>query len=256
MPNEHRNPHTCRGNLDLRVNDLLGLGNHFPFFFGGAVFHEHIDMRDHVKRNLLWKNLRRAFLTRHIHAFGLVPQFLHRFFTATGNRLVGRHHNPFDRRAVMQRFQRHNHLCGRTIRVRDDVFLRVPVDIIGVHLWHNQRNLRVIPIKRRIIDNHTANFRRLWRVLLGCLGTHGKQRHIPTRKIKRIQISRLQRLLAERNFRTQRATRCKHCDLFNGELSFIQDVQHFTAHIASGANDDDSITQGFSPEIGGSTPRS
>ena len=38
--------------IDL-IDDLLRLRDHLPLFFGGAVFHEHIDMWDHVKRDLL-----------------------------------------------------------------------------------------------------------------------------------------------------------------------------------------------------------
>jgi hypothetical protein len=44
MADEDRHAHAGGGDLDLRVDDLLGLGDHLPLFLGGAVLHEDVDM--------------------------------------------------------------------------------------------------------------------------------------------------------------------------------------------------------------------
>src|SRR5690606_32876990 len=53
MAAEDRRTHAGRGDLDLRVHDLLGLGDHLPFLARRAVFHEAVDVRDDVEGNLL-----------------------------------------------------------------------------------------------------------------------------------------------------------------------------------------------------------
>jgi hypothetical protein len=54
MADKDRHPHAGGRELDLRVDDLLGLGDHLPFFLGRAVVHEDVDMRDHVEGDLPW----------------------------------------------------------------------------------------------------------------------------------------------------------------------------------------------------------
>ena len=49
--------------LIVLVEDLLGLGDHLPFFLGRAIVQENVDMRDHVEGDLLGELLRRHFLT-------------------------------------------------------------------------------------------------------------------------------------------------------------------------------------------------
>jgi hypothetical protein len=53
MTDEHRHAHAGRGQLDLRIEDLLGLGHHLPLFLGGAVLHEDVDMRNDVEGDAL-----------------------------------------------------------------------------------------------------------------------------------------------------------------------------------------------------------
>jgi hypothetical protein len=44
------------------------------------------------------------FLTRDVHALGLVPQLVHAVLAGAGHGLVGRDHHALDLRAVMQGF--------------------------------------------------------------------------------------------------------------------------------------------------------
>ncbi len=59
VADEDRNADSGCRELDLRIEHLLGFGHHLPFFLGVAVFHEDIDMRDHVERDALGELLRR-----------------------------------------------------------------------------------------------------------------------------------------------------------------------------------------------------
>jgi hypothetical protein len=53
MADEHRHAHAGRGQLDLGIEDLLGLHHHLPLFLGVAVLHEHVDLRDDVEGDAL-----------------------------------------------------------------------------------------------------------------------------------------------------------------------------------------------------------
>ena len=53
MADKDRHAHASRGELDLGIEDLLGLGHHLPFLLGRAVFHEDVDMRNDVEGDLL-----------------------------------------------------------------------------------------------------------------------------------------------------------------------------------------------------------
>ena len=53
MADKYRHPNAGCGDFDRSINNFFGLGDHFPFFFGGAIFHEHIDMWDDIKSDLL-----------------------------------------------------------------------------------------------------------------------------------------------------------------------------------------------------------
>jgi hypothetical protein len=53
VTDEDRHAHAGRGQLDLRIEDLLGLRHHLPLFLGEAVLHEDVDLRDDVEGDAL-----------------------------------------------------------------------------------------------------------------------------------------------------------------------------------------------------------
>ncbi len=141
----------------------------------------------------------------------------------------------------MQRLQRHNHLGGRTVRVRDDHLFLIAKHRIGIHLWHDQWHIRIIAVKAGVIDHHTARSRRLGRINLGRIRADGKKRHIPTGEIKGIKIFAFQGLVAKTDFCSHGFTRRKRHNLIHREFPLSEDIQHFAAHVARGPNDSDSI---------------
>ncbi len=198
-------------------------------------------MRDHVEGDLLGELRRRLFLTRHIHALGLIPQLVHALLAGAGHRLVGAHHHPLDRRAVMQGLERHHHLRGRAIGVGDDVFLGIAVNCLRVHFRHDQRNIRVVAVERRVVDHGAPGLGGLGCVLLCRLRADGEQRHIPAGEIESVEILGLESGVAKADFGAQRTAARQRGDLVDGKLALGQDVQHFAAHVARGADDNDSV---------------
>jgi hypothetical protein len=102
MADEHRHPDAGGSELDLRIEDLLGLGRHLPLFARIARIHKHVYMRYDVEGDLLGE----LFRLRRIgdeDALRLIPQLVHRFLAGSRHRLIGRHHDPLDASKVMQR---------------------------------------------------------------------------------------------------------------------------------------------------------
>ena len=141
----------------------------------------------------------------------------------------------------MQRLQCHNHLSGRTVRVRDDVLLGIAINRFGVTLGHNQRHVRIITIERRVIDDDAAGGCSLGCIFLGRTRAHGEQRHVPAREIEGVQVLCLQSLFAKADFGAKRPARRQHGNLVYRELTLRENVQHFAAHIPRGTCDNDFI---------------
>ena len=97
----------------------------------------------------------------------LLEQLVHARLARAGNRLVGRDDDALDRRGVVQRLQRHDHLRGRAIGVGDDVLGAIAGDRLRIHFGHDQRHVRVHPVERAIVDHRAAGRGGARRVDLG-----------------------------------------------------------------------------------------
>jgi hypothetical protein len=140
MADEDRHAHAGRGHLDR-------LGSRI-FFVSATIFHSSLVEPSSRKTSICGitlkaiclELLRRDLLARARTALGLVPQLVHALLAGARHGLIGRHHHPLDPRAVVQRLQRHHHLRGRAVGVRDDVLVLVAIDRVGIHLGHDQRD--------------------------------------------------------------------------------------------------------------------
>ena len=122
VADEHRHAHAGRCQLDLRVEDLLGLGDHLPFFLGRAVVHEGVDLGNDVEGDAL-RELLRLDRIGHEDGAGLREEFVHRLLARARDGLIGRDHHALDRGEVVQRLQRDDELGGRAVGIGDDVLL-------------------------------------------------------------------------------------------------------------------------------------
>src|SRR3546814_20655366 len=52
MPDEHGHADAGRGDLDLGIEDLIGLDDHLPFLLGRSIVSEFVDVRDYVEGDL------------------------------------------------------------------------------------------------------------------------------------------------------------------------------------------------------------
>ena len=241
MAHEDRHAHASGRHLDLRIDDLLRLRHHLPLFLGGPVLHEDVDMRDDVERDLLLELVDRHIRRRVVDRLGLIPKLVDPFLARAADRLVGADDHPLDRRAIVQRLQRHDHLRGRAVGVGDDIAVLHHLDRLRVHLRHDQRNVRLIAIERRVVDHHAARLGGLGRIDLGRVRADGEKRHVPAAEIERVQVLGLECLLAIADFGAQRFSARQSHDLIGGKLALGQDVQHFAAHVTGGADDSDAI---------------
>ena len=160
--------------LDRRVEDLLCLGRHLPFFLGETVIKELVDMRDRIEGNLLGKQFRLHRII-YINAACLVEQLVHGRLARTRCCLIGRNNNTAHTKLVMQRLQCHHQLRSRTIRVGNDVAATIRwqrlVHRVSIYFRHDQRHIVIHAECRGIVDHDTARCTSLWRDILCCVTT-------------------------------------------------------------------------------------
>jgi hypothetical protein len=101
VADEDRHAHAGRGQLDLGVEDLLGLDHHLPLFLGEAVIKENVDMRDHVEGDLLGELLG-IRLIAHEDAAALLEQLVHAFLARARHRLISGDDDALDGGGIVQ----------------------------------------------------------------------------------------------------------------------------------------------------------
>src|SRR5690606_31736889 len=120
MTHEHRHTHAGGGQLDLRIEYLLGFDHHLPLFLGRAIVEKAVDVRNHVEGDLLGE-LARFRLVADEYRAALLEQLVHALLARAGDRLIGADHDTLYSSRVVQRLESDDHLRRGAIRVRDDV---------------------------------------------------------------------------------------------------------------------------------------
>src|SRR5690606_38781235 len=235
--------HACaRGRyLDLGIQDLLRLGHHLPFLFRVAVLHEDVDVRNDVEGDLLRELLRLDLLAWDVLALGLVPQLVHGLFAGARDGLVGRDDYALDRRVVVQRFQDDHHLCGRAVRVGNDILLAEVLHRLRIHLRHDQRHVLVVTPGRGIIDYRAAGCGDPRSPLLRYGAARRHEAEVRFLEVELLEVEAFERFLAVADFRADRAPRRDREDLVRRKLPLRQNIQHLAAHVARGADNSDLV---------------
>ena len=247
VAHEHRHTDAGDGQLDVRIQHLVRLLPHLGFLVRIAVVLEGADERDDVEGDLFGElhRLRRA---EDEHALGLVPELVHALLARAGHRLIGRDHGPLDSRLVMQGLQRHHQLGGGAVRVGDDVLDVGPGHGIRVHLRNDQGHVRVLAPGGRIVDHDGA--RRA--DALGPFPRHrpaGRhQHHIHLGEVEGLQVDAFQHPVPIGDLLAHGLARGHGVNFAHGELQFLEDVHHFPAHIARGADDRDAVAHVQAPD--------
>ena len=144
MADKYGNTRAVGVQFNLRIQNLFGFRRHFPFFFGRAVVHKNVNMRNNVKRNLFGEFvLRLGQFFAPINALCLIKQFVHCRFARAGYGLIRRYDHARDMKRFVQRSQRNDHLNRRTVRVGNNVFLFIIRNRFGVDFGHDQRNVGI-----------------------------------------------------------------------------------------------------------------
>jgi len=204
-------------------------------------------MGNDIEGDLLGKLLRRR-LVGHKDALGLVPQLVEAFLAGAGNGLIGGHHHALDPGHVMQGLEGDHKLGRRAIGIGDDVAAVVAGHVLdqrmGVHFRNDERHFRVIAPAGGIIDDDGAHRADLRRPFLGDGGARRHQHEIDLGKVELLEILALEGLVAEGDLNAHGFARGDGEALIDREFALGEDVEHFAAHIARGADDCNLVTHG------------
>ena len=239
---EHRHPHAGGGELDVRVQDLLGLHHHLPFFLGETGIQEDINVGNDVEGDLLGEASLRDRVG-HEHGPGLGEQLVHRLFSGARHRLIGRDHDPLDDRQVMQRLQRQHQLGGGAVGIGDDALGNL-VQRLGVHFGHHQRHAAVHAPGAGVINHDAALGGDLGRPFLGDGAAGAHQDNVGALEVVMLQRLGLEVVIAKGDIAAHRAGGGQRHHLGNGKLALRQDLQHLAPDIAGGADDGNFIGHG------------
>ena len=84
------------------MHDPLRLNDHLPLFLRGSIFHEHIDVWDHVECDLMRECIDRKILALQEFA-SLLIELVHRRSAGTRCSLVGRTDHTLDGSDIVER---------------------------------------------------------------------------------------------------------------------------------------------------------
>ena len=103
MTTEHRDTHAGGAYRQaIIVHDLLRFHDHLPLFLRGSIFHEHIDVRDHIECDLMRERIHGKVLALQEFA-SLLIELIHRSSTCTRCGLIGRNDHALDRSDIVER---------------------------------------------------------------------------------------------------------------------------------------------------------
>ena len=167
----------------------------------------------------------------------LRSEFLDSRCPGAGHGLVGRDVDAFDADGIVDGLQRHHHLNGRTVRIRDDVGGQPVRDAMAVDLRHDKRNSVVHAELRGVVDHHRPGVRGPGR-MVGRDGTAGrKQRDLRVGEVEIIEDLHRARLAPDLEALAGRTLAGQEAHVVDRESAFVEDFPHGFAHRACGAGD-------------------
>ena len=177
MADKHRDAHGMCNHFNGWVHNLLCFCPHFPFFFGKSVIHKDINMRDHIKGNLLCEFFRCLFII-HKNTFGLIKQLIHTCLACARGGLISWGNHTLHPIGIMQRLKSDHKLSCWTIWVGNDIattiFYQTPICGFGIDLWHNQRHIILHAKGGWIINDNTSRLACFISIGFWCLATSWK----------------------------------------------------------------------------------
>jgi hypothetical protein len=181
----------------------------------------------------------------------LFEQLVHARLARARHRLIGSDDDALDRRGIVQRLERDDHLRGRAVRVRDDVAAGIAVDRL-------RDSLRARSAARRGPCDRATNCRsrRSRQPQPSARGSwsprcRSRTSPCPSRSSRNARYSGILTVLPvspNLDLVALAARRCDRGQLVDREFALGQDGEHFAPDIAGRAGDNDTITHLLTPQ--------
>ncbi|OQA05413.1 MAG: hypothetical protein BWY66_02513 [bacterium ADurb.Bin374] len=229
--------HTDRRDADRngRFQDFPCLADHLLFFAAHARIEENVDVREQIEPDRVRiYAFRNRFAGQHRAALGF--QGLDRFEAGSGNRLVGRDDDAFDRVDPVNRRDRDDHLDGGTVGVRYNT-ARYIIQGVRIHLGHDQRNIGVHAERVAVVDHDRTGRGRPGAPCPADLGAGREKDGVEAGKVCPVERLDLDLAAGERKLDAFAAFRCEQPQAARDELALLQHLQDGVADGAGGAYD-------------------
>lgn len=150
---------------------------------------------------------------------------------AAGHGLVGAGDQAHQARFGVQRLEHRHRGHGGAVGVRDDPLARF-LDRLRVDLADDQRDVRVHPPRRRVVDHRGTGGGEPFRLRLGGRATGGEQRDVQTGRIRGRRVLDDDFPVTPRKLRTGGPRRSEVPHFGDRETPFRQQTAHDTADLA------------------------
>ena len=237
VAHEDRDPNRRARDAQLgQAEDLAVLADDLPFLLGVAVVEEDVDLGQRVERDRVRVHAGDRGLARDVGA-DLGLELGQRVGAGARHGLVGVDHDPLEADRVAERHQDGRHLHRGAVRVGDDA--RVAFEVARVDLRDDERDRRVHPPGRRVVDDRRATGDGSRRELLRDVGAGREQGDIDTVEGIGHRLGDLERATVDRHGPAGRSTGREQSQLTDRELPLVEDLDHRPSDDAGSSDDGD-----------------
>ena len=215
------------------MQDLAALRDDLPLLLRVAVVEEGVDLGQRVERDRVRVDAGRLGLAGHVGA-DLALQLGDRIGAGPRDGLVGVDDDPLQPDRVAQRHQDRHELHRGAVRVGDDPLVRL--EVVGVHLAHDERDPGLHAPRGRVVDHGGATRGRLRSEVARDVGAGAEQGDVDA--VERIpgRLANLDGLPADLDRSPGRPARRQESQLPDREASFAEYLDHRPTDDAGGAD--------------------
>ena len=160
----------------------------------------------------------------------------------SGNSLVGGYEEALDAASsIDERLEDGHGGHGRAVGVCNDA-LGTVVDVVGVDLGNDQRDLGILAPRRGVVDDDRAGSRELGSILTRGRSSRREDRNIDPREVSSCDVFDDDLFALPRQGRSSRTSGRKETNRFNWEIALFQDRAHHATNLAGRTDNSNSQT--------------